>query len=158
MVRLIGCGLLVLTFASSGWAAEHYVEVWNPPEARTPNAHASAPRPPAAARPAEPHAAAPAKHAVVQPKAAAKLHKRHVVQTAQTLKTLKTGAHHTPAPDAAPAARPVAQPAPGRLTVMQPDAQDTPHGLAYNDIPRQYTPDGNVLRVGTRNGPARVAR
>ncbi|MGU7771330.1 hypothetical protein ACV229_14240 [Burkholderia sp. MR1-5-21] len=156
MVRLIGCGLLALTFASSGWAAEHYVEVWNPPEAR-----ASAPRSPAAHAP-DARAAAPAKHAATQPKAATKFHKRRVVQTAQTLKTLKTGAHRMPAPGAtpggAPVARPVAQPAPGRLTVMQPDAQDTPRGLAYTDIPRQYTPDGNVLRVGTRNGPAEVAR
>ncbi|KAB0651764.1 hypothetical protein F7R13_27350, partial [Burkholderia territorii] len=42
MVRLFGCGLLALSFASTGWAAEHYVEVWNPPEARSPAAHAPA--------------------------------------------------------------------------------------------------------------------
>ncbi|PCE31463.1 hypothetical protein [Burkholderia ubonensis] len=152
MVRLIGCGLLALACATPAMAADHYVEVWNPPEART-----AAPRPPAAHAP-DAHAAAPAKHAAVQQKAVAKPHKRHVAPATQTL---KTGAHRMPAagtPSATPAARPVAQPAPGRLTVMQPDAQDSPHGLAFTDIPRQYTPDGNVLRVGTRNGPAKVTR
>ncbi|KUZ66130.1 hypothetical protein WI36_03260 [Burkholderia ubonensis] len=153
MVRLIGCGLLALACATPGMAADHYVEVWNPPEART-----AAPRPPAAHTPdAHAAAAAPAKHAAAQQKAVAKAHKRHVAPATQTL---KTGAHRMPAPatPTAPAARPVAQPAPGRLTVMQPDAQDSPHGLAFTDIPRQYTPDGNVLRVGTRNGPAKVTR
>ncbi|RQR61455.1 hypothetical protein DIE18_13245 [Burkholderia sp. Bp9125] len=150
MVRLIGCGLLALACATPGMAADHYVEVWNPPEART-----AAPRPPAAHSP-DAHAAAPAKHAVAPQKAAVKPHKRHVAPATQTL---KTGAHRMPAPAAAtPAARPVAQPAPGRLTVMQPAAPDSPHGLAFTDIPRQYTPDGNVLRVGTRNGPAEVTR
>ncbi|KWE72691.1 hypothetical protein WL77_04455 [Burkholderia ubonensis] len=151
MVRLIGCGLLALACTTPGMAADHYVEVWNPPEART-----AAPRPPAAHTP-DAHAAAPAKHAAAQPKAVAKAHKRHVAPATQTL---KTGAHRMPAPatSTAPATRPVAQPAPGRLTVMQPDAQDSPHGLAFTDIPRQYTPDGNVLRVGTRNGPAKVTR
>ncbi|KVR09861.1 hypothetical protein WK11_06690 [Burkholderia ubonensis] len=151
MVRLIGCGLLALACTTPGVAADHYVEVWNPPEART-----AAPRPPAAHTP-DAHAAAPAKHAAAQPKAVAKAHKRHVAPATQTL---KTGAHRMPAPatSTAPATRPVAQPAPGRLTVMQPDAQDSPHGLAFTDIPRQYTPDGNVLRVGTRNAPAKVTR
>ncbi|AOK60360.1 hypothetical protein WM29_15240 [Burkholderia ubonensis] len=151
MVRLIGCGLLALACATPGMAADHYVEVWNPPEART-----AAPRPPAAHTP-DAHAAAPAKHAAAQQKAVAKAHKRHVAPATQTL---KTGAHRMPAPGTptAPAARPIAQPAPGRLTVMQPGAQDSPHGLAFTDIPRQYTPDGNVLRVGTRNGPAKVTR
>ncbi|AYZ66532.1 hypothetical protein EGY31_25495 [Burkholderia multivorans] len=151
MVRLIGCGLLALACATPGMAADHYVEVWNPPEART-----AAPRPPAAHTP-DAHAAAPAKHAAAQQKAVAKAHKRHVAPATQTL---KTGAHRMPAPatPTAPAAHPVAQPEPGRLTVMQPDAQNSPHGLAFTDIPRQYTPDGNVLRVGTRNGPAKVTR
>ncbi|QCP48275.1 hypothetical protein FAZ95_03155 [Trinickia violacea] len=33
-MRIAGCGLLVLAFTSSAFAADHYVEVWNPPEAR----------------------------------------------------------------------------------------------------------------------------
>ncbi|MXN74094.1 hypothetical protein GR157_04985 [Burkholderia sp. 4701] len=152
MVRLIGCGLLALACATPCMAADHYVEVWNPPEARP-----AVPRPPAARTP-DAHAATPARHAAAPQKAAAKPHKRHAAPATQTL---KTGAHRMPAPAATPATRPVAQPAPGRLTVMQPDApdaQDVPHGLAFTDIPRQYTPDGNVLRVGTRNGPAKVTR
>lgn len=29
MVRLFGCGLLVLMFVLMGWVVEYYVEVWN---------------------------------------------------------------------------------------------------------------------------------
>ncbi|QQK02421.1 hypothetical protein DIE14_13985 [Burkholderia sp. Bp9017] len=150
MVRLFGCGLLALTFASTGWAAEHYVEVWNPPEARLPAPHAPDARMPAS------HAGSKAaeKHASVQPKAVVKPHKRRVAQA------VKVVPHHLPAATAeAPSApRPVAQPAPGRLTVMQPATPDTPHALNFSNIPRQYTPDGNVLRVGTGNRSAEVTR
>ncbi|WCM24916.1 hypothetical protein NDK50_22420 [Paraburkholderia bryophila] len=34
MVKLVGCGLLLLACASSAFADEHYIEIWNPPEAR----------------------------------------------------------------------------------------------------------------------------
>lgn len=34
MLRVFGAGVLLLTFASSVWAGERYVEIWNPPEAR----------------------------------------------------------------------------------------------------------------------------
>ncbi|MCA8090468.1 hypothetical protein LGM65_06125 [Burkholderia anthina] len=150
MVRLFGCGLLALMFASTGWAAEHYVEVWNPPEARLPAPHAPDARMPA------PHAGSKAaeKHASVQPKAVVKPHKRRVAQA------VKVVPHHPSAATAeAPSApRPVAQPAPGRLTVMQPATPDTPHALDFSNIPRQYTPDGNVLRVGTGNRSAEVTR
>ncbi|MBY4716038.1 hypothetical protein [Burkholderia cepacia] len=149
-VRLFGCGLLALTFASTGWAAEHYVEVWNPPEARqlaarTPAAHTGADA--RAGKSVE-------KHANATPKAAVKPHKRRVAQA------VKAGSHRPPATAAeTPAApRPVVQPAPGRLTVMQPAAPDAQHALNYSDIPRQYTPDGNVLRVGTHNRSAEVTR
>ncbi|KVK94342.1 hypothetical protein [Burkholderia cepacia] len=150
MARLIGCGLLALTFASTSWAAEHYVEVWNPPEARQPAA-----RTPAAHTGADARAGKSVeKHANAAPKAAAKPHKRRVAQA------VKAGSHRSPATAAeTPAApRPVAQPAPGRLTVMQPAAPDAQHALNYSDIPRQYTPDGNVLRVGTHNRSAEVTR
>ncbi|KVV36500.1 hypothetical protein WT27_21490 [Burkholderia territorii] len=155
MVRLFGCGLLALSFASTGWAAEHYVEVWNPPEARSPATHTQA-RTPAARPGADVHAGGKTveKHASVQPKAAVKLHKRRVAQAVKT-------APHRPAAatvEAPAAPRPVAQPAPGRLTVMQPALPDTPHALTFPDIPRQYTPDGNVLRVGTRSRSAEVTR
>ncbi|KWA05403.1 hypothetical protein [Burkholderia territorii] len=165
MVRLFGCGLLALSFASTGWAAEHYVEVWNPPEARSPAAHAQARTPDArmpdartpAARPgADVHAGGKTveKHASVQPKAAVKLHKRRVAQAVKTAPRRPAAA--TVEAPAAP--RPVTQPAPGRLTVMQPALPDTPHALTFPDIPRQYTPDGNVLRVGTRSRSAEVTR
>ncbi|OXH85489.1 hypothetical protein CA831_27010, partial [Burkholderia multivorans] len=72
MVRLFGCGLLALTFASTGWAAEHYVEVWNPPEARLPAARTPS-RTPGARTGADAHAAKGAeKHASAQSKAIAK--------------------------------------------------------------------------------------
>ncbi|WP_175923610.1 hypothetical protein [Burkholderia latens] len=151
MVRLFGCGLLALSVASTSWAAEHYVEVWNPPEARAPAA-----RTPAARTGADAHAASKAaeKHASVQSKPAAKPHKRRVAQA------VKAAPHRAPAATVeAPAApRPAAQPAPGRLTVMQPAAPDTRHALDFPDIPRQYTPDGNVLRVGTSSRSAEVTR
>jgi len=150
MVRLFGCGLLALTFASTGWAAEHYVEVWNPPEARHPAARTPDARTPAA------HASGKAaeKHASVQPKAAVKPHNRRVAQA------VKAAPHRPPAAtvEAPVAPRPVAQPAPGRLTVMQPIAPDTPQALNFSHIPRQYTPDGNVLRVGTNARSAKVTR
>ncbi|MGY4727303.1 hypothetical protein [Burkholderia pyrrocinia] len=159
MVRLFGCGLLALTFASTGWAAERYVEVWNPPEARKPAAHTPEARMPEARTPAA-HASADAragkgaeKHASATPKAAAKPHKRRVTQT------VKADSRRPPAAAEAPAApHPVAQPAPGRLTVMQPAGPDETHALNFSDIPRQYTPDGNVLRVGTHNRSAEVTR
>ncbi|OXI22349.1 hypothetical protein [Burkholderia sp. AU15512] len=168
MVRLIGCGVLALTFASTGWAAEHYVEVWNPPEARKPAAHAPEARTPEARTPEArtPDSRNPAthtgadaragksaeKHANVTPKAAAKPHKRRVAQA------VKADSHRPPAAGAPAAPRPVAQPAPGRLTVMQPAAPDAPHALNYSNIPRQYTPDGNVLQVGTHGRSAEVTR
>ncbi|MGU7813930.1 hypothetical protein [Burkholderia sp. AW49-1] len=156
MVRLFGCGLLALSFASTGWAAEHYVEVWNPPEARLPAARTPDARTPAARPGADAHAGGKTveKHASVQPKAAVRPHKRRVAQAVKTAPHRPTAATvETPA-----APRPVAQPAPGRLTVMQPAMPDTPHALKFSDIPRQYTPDGNVLRVGTGSRSAEVTR
>ena len=34
MFRLMGAGAILLAVASTGVAGEHYLEVWNPPEAR----------------------------------------------------------------------------------------------------------------------------
>lgn len=89
MVRLFGCGLLALTFASTGWAAEHYVEVWNPPEARQPAARTPDARMPAAHTSADARTGKSAeKHAsAATPKAAAKPHKRRVAQA------VKAGPH-----------------------------------------------------------------
>ncbi|MFM0353347.1 hypothetical protein PQR12_07690 [Paraburkholderia nemoris] len=33
-MKLVGCGLLLLACTSSAFAGEHYIEIWNPPEAR----------------------------------------------------------------------------------------------------------------------------
>ncbi|WP_175885786.1 hypothetical protein [Burkholderia sp. BCC0044] len=148
MVRLFGCGLLALTFASTGWAAEHYVEVWNPPEARQPAARTPTARPSADARTGK----SAEKHASAAPKAVAKPPKRRVAQA------VKAGSHRPAATDAPAAPRPVAHPAPGRLTVMQPAAPDATRALTFSDIPRQYTPDGNVLQVGTHGRSAEVTR
>ncbi|MDN7589191.1 hypothetical protein [Burkholderia seminalis] len=160
MVRLIGCGLLALTFASTAWAAEHYVEVWNPPEARhpaarTPDARMPDVRTPAARTGADARTGKSAdKHASITPKAPAKPHKRRVAQA------VKTGPHRpaAPATETPAAPRPVAQPAPGRLTVMSPAGSDETHALNFSHIPRQYTPDGNVLQVGTQGRAAEVTR
>ncbi|WP_269507100.1 hypothetical protein [Burkholderia sp. IMCC1007] len=170
MVKLFGCGLLALTFASAGWAAEHYVEVWNPPEARqpaprTPDARTPDARTPDARTPdARTPAARPSadartgksaeKHASATPKAAAKPHKRRVAQA------VKAGSHRpaAAATETRAAPRPVAHPAPGRLTVMQPAAPDATPALTFCDIPRQYTPDGNVLQVGAHGRSAEVTR
>ncbi|MDF3082635.1 hypothetical protein [Burkholderia sola] len=148
MVRLFGCGLLALTFASTGWAAEHYVEVWNPPEARQPAARTQIARPGADARTGK----RAEKHASATPKAAAKPPKRRVAQA------VKAGSNRPAATDTPAAPRPVAHPAPGRLTVMQPAAPDATRALTFSDIPRQYTPDGNVLQVGTQGRSAEVTR
>jgi hypothetical protein len=34
IVKLVGCGLILLACTSSALAGERYVEIWNPPEAR----------------------------------------------------------------------------------------------------------------------------
>jgi hypothetical protein len=39
-VRIILTGAVLCAFASTAFAAEHYVEVWNPPEARIGGTHA----------------------------------------------------------------------------------------------------------------------
>ena len=40
-MRIILTGAVLCAFASTAFAAEHYVEVWNPPEARIGGAHPS---------------------------------------------------------------------------------------------------------------------
>lgn len=41
-MRFIMTGILLCVLASTASAGEHYVEIWNPPEARTPGIHAPA--------------------------------------------------------------------------------------------------------------------
>ncbi|MEM5447274.1 hypothetical protein [Paraburkholderia guartelaensis] len=40
-MRFFITGTLLGVLASTAIAGEHYIEIWNPPEARTPSAHAS---------------------------------------------------------------------------------------------------------------------
>ena len=40
-MRFILTGSLLCALASTALAGEHYIEIWNPPEARTPGAHAN---------------------------------------------------------------------------------------------------------------------
>ena len=152
MVRLIGCGVLALTFASTGWAAEHYVEVWNPPEARKPAAHAPEVRTPAT-HTAPTRAPARARRSTRTPPES----RGEAAQAPRRAGGESRFASPARGRDAGRSA-PVAQPAPGRLTVMQPAAPDAPHALNYSNIPRQYTPDGNVLQVGTHGRAAEVTR
>src|SRR5579871_5042631 len=42
-VRFFITGTLLGVLASTALAGEHYIEIWNPPEARTPSAHAGNP-------------------------------------------------------------------------------------------------------------------
>ena len=143
MVRLIGCGVLALTFASTGWAAEHYVEVWNPPEARKPAAHAPEVRTPATHTGADTRTGKSAeKHANATRKP-----RRSLARRAGGESRFASPARGRDAGRSAP----VAQPAPGRLTVMQPAAPDAPHALNYS------TSRVNTRRTATCCRSARTA-
>ncbi|KGS02533.1 hypothetical protein X946_3367 [Burkholderia sp. ABCPW 111] len=119
-MKLVGCGLLLLAFAFSAFASERYVEIWNPPEARAGQSNGVR-HDPSARKPAAPAA----KRKRVAP---------HVVEARM---------HHPPtAVKIAPKPRAIDDDAP-RTTPALPSP-------AAPDIPRLFTPDGNVLRVGTR--------
>lgn len=45
MFRLLSAGAMLLAVASTGVAGEHYVEIWNPPEARMQPSRSSKPKP-----------------------------------------------------------------------------------------------------------------
>ncbi len=116
MFRIFGLGAMLLTVASTGIAGEHYVEIWNPPEARASMPHRSAgARKPAAGRHVGPHAVAV--HARRSPTAVTKL-------------AAKTDTREN-------------------VPVHVPD---------MTEIPRQITPEGNVLRVDSRGATAEVMR
>jgi hypothetical protein len=111
-------GLLAVALASPALAGDHYVEVWNPPEARGM----------AAVRPKQPAVSAhrPLKRRRVSISAAKPRHHRDAV----------TAGPRVPAPVAASHAA-------------------TP---TFDDIPRQITPEGNVLRVKGGQAHAEVER
>lgn len=131
-MKRVGYGLLLLAFTSLTFAGERYVEIWNPPEARA-GATGGSRRDPSARKPS---AAAGAKHKRVAPRVVeARMHHP------------PTAVKIAPKPRAIEDDAPRATPAPA-----SPSFPDTP------DIPRLFTPDGNVLRVGTRGYHADVSR
>ena len=115
-MKLVGCGLLFLVCASSAFAGEHYIEVWNPPEALG-GLHRGTGVP-------------------NSPK-----HRQRVPHL------VKTRAHRAPAAVTKTDAK---QPSSGEATrTFAPDVFD---------IPRQITPEGNILRVDSRNAHVEVSR
>jgi hypothetical protein len=116
MFRLLSLGAALFVVASSGMAGEHYVEVWNPPEARSSMPHRAV----AARRPTGGAHVAP--HTVT-------LHARHSPATAAKLAARTDNREKVPA--------------------RTPD---------MSEIPRQITPEGNVLRVDSRGITAEVTR
>lgn len=126
-MKRVGYGLLLLAFTSSTFASERYVEIWNPPEART-GPSIGARHDPSARKPAP----------------AAK--RKHVAP-----RVVEARMHHPPtAVKIAPKPRAIDDDLP-RATPALPSP-------AAPDIPRQFTPDGNVLRVGTQGYGVEVSR
>ncbi len=109
-MKLVGCGLLLLAVTSPAFAGDHYVEIWNPPEARGGAHHDMAPAVPKV----------PKQHKRVAPR------------------LVDAGVR----PPAVEAAKPLARP-----HAATPDTPRAAPGTP--EIPRLFTPDGNVLRVGT---------
>jgi hypothetical protein len=128
-VKRAGFGLCLLTCAALAHAGDHYVEIWNPPEAR-----GATPRAPAPA-PAKPRRAAP--HMVP-----ANVHRDRAPAVAAA----------TPKFTARPRGAPSVSSAPRGDIGRTPDLSAPPH------IPRLFTPDGNVLQVGTRHQSVEVVR
>jgi hypothetical protein len=139
MMRAIKLGLLALVIASPAFGGEHYIEVWNPPEARggNPSAHAAL----LAARKAE-----KARHR------RASLHVARDAHDAAHRSHAVASASAAAAPSASASA-----PASPRASVATTERR-TPSEPSFNDIPRQITPEGNVLRVDGRGARADVER
>jgi len=130
MMRAIKLGLLVLAIASPAFGREHYIEVWNPPEARGGMAPSQAAL--LAARKADRQAARHRR---------ASLHMAHDVS-------------HNAARRRTVAAMPAPQ-APQAPVVTVERRTSEPR---YEDIPRQITPEGNVLRIDGRHAQVDVER
>ncbi|MBK3780112.1 hypothetical protein G3A43_07565 [Paraburkholderia aspalathi] len=116
MQRLWLSGLVAMAVCVPAFAGSHYVEVWNPPEARIGAAHQKA------------GTKAPRHRRVSMALAQAKLHHRSGVPTVATPK-MATG--------------------PSNARDSQP---------SFDDLPRQITPEGNVLRVDGRGAKVSVQR
>lgn len=126
-MRFILTGTLLCVLASTALAGEHYTEVWNPPEARQPEAHPSASRT-QGAHPATPEKKAHAHHGA-----------KHKLTTTARVNTRK-----------------VAEPALRASAATVPMLPNLPNGSgggvkSNRDrtpvIPPQIGPDGNVLQV-----------
>jgi len=122
-MRAIKLGLLVLAIASPAFGREHYIEVWNPPEARGGMAPSQAAL--LAARKADRQAARHRR---------ASLHMAHDAAHRRTVAA-------APAPQASVAT-----------------VERRASGPRYEDIPRQITPEGNVLRIDGRHAQVDVER
>lgn len=116
MFRFFGLGAMLFAVASTGVAGEHYVEIWNPPEARASMPHRStAARKQAPGKRVGPHA-------------------------------VTVHARRAPVPVA-------------RLAAKTDTRDNVPaHAPDMSEIPRQITPEGNVLRVDSRGVTAEVTR
>jgi len=108
------CGLFAMAVASSALAHEHYIEVWNPPEAR------------GATVQRQQHPAHKASKRRRVSFAAEQHRSRH---------RIAVSAPASPAATASSQARPT-----------------------FDEIPRQITPEGNVLRVTGGHAQVRIAR
>ncbi|CAH2806985.1 MAG: hypothetical protein CPDRYMAC_6402 [uncultured Paraburkholderia sp.] len=126
-MKRMGLAVLMATLTPTAFAHGRYIEVWNPPEAR-----ASAPH-----KIAGSHKTAFHRHGGTH---AARIHARRIPASAPIV-----------APTTAPASSPKLManqhrtqdiaPAPATAPATAPD---------MTDIPRQITPEGNVLRVSSR--------
>ena len=129
IVKRMGLAVLMATLTPTAFAHGRYIEVWNPPEARVSAPHKTAGS----------HKTAFHRHGGAH---AARIHAHRIPATA---------------PVAAPASTP-------KLMANQHHAQDnapapTPATTPdVTDIPRQITPEGNVLRVSSKGASAEIAR
>jgi hypothetical protein len=120
-VRFFITGTLLCVLASTALAGEHYIEIWNPPEARTPGVHANTTGKKAQAR----HSA-----------------KRKLASSDRlTTRKIAEPAMRAPAPTL-PAT-------PGGATAGAP-VRTAPGNGRMPAIPPQIGPDGNVLTVSYR--------
>ena len=126
-MRFFITGTLLGVLASTAIAGEHYIEIWNPPEARTPSAHASS-------------AAKKAHHG-----------SKRKLASADRLTTRKVAepAVRAPAP-----ALPVT---PGGAATQGGPVHRAPGNGRMPAIPPQIGPDGNVLTVSYRVPAHRAA-
>lgn len=110
---ILGAVLAALT--STATAGTHYVEVWNPPEARS-----------------------------SVPGVSSQFHKSSAKRHAHTKALPRSNGKHDVRAAAAS---------------WSPRAAGRPHARpTFNDIPRQITPEGNILRVSDRPGSVALQR